>query len=188
MEGGETLFASSVKAAELLPVEELVEEFGIHPEDVWVRYKLFEEYEIATEGTHLIRAAGSKGVGDRGWDVNLAEGTTVPLVIREKHSNRRSMVGTYHISSALCRVTGKTLEFERANAYLAKAWAPGLADEYVYSYKWEVGDLAAWSNRLVIHSATSTAAYRGKERLHTRIRMRSAEEDGLIAWRDGRSL
>ncbi|KAL7517190.1 hypothetical protein ACHAWX_002136 [Stephanocyclus meneghinianus] len=60
-----------------------------------------------------------------------------PLVVRESHPNRRSIVGTDQISSALCCATGKSLEFERANVYIAKAWAPGLADEYVYSH-WRI--------------------------------------------------
>jgi hypothetical protein len=168
----------------LLPTNQLEEEFGIHPENVSVKYKLFHEYTIAEEGTHLLNASGSKGSSDQGWDVNVADGTLVPLVIREKHSNQRSMVGSYHISSIICKATGQTLDFERANAYLAKAWRPGLSERNIYSHKWQVGDDAAWSNRLVIHTATSTKSYQGEERLHTRIRMRSGEEDALVAWRN----
>ena len=187
-EGGETLFASSVKAATLLPCTELEKDFGIHPENVLVKYKLFKEYTIAKEGTHLVKASGSKGSSDQGWDVNVAAGTLVPLVIHEKQSNQKSMVGSYHISSIQCVSSGKTLDFEQANAYLAKAWGPGLSEENVYGHKWEVGDVAAWSNRLVIHTATSTKSYQGQERLHTRIRMRSREEDGLVAWRENKTM
>ena len=215
-EGGETLFASSVRAAELLPVESLVEKYGFHPENVRVRYKLSREYNIALEGTHLEYAVGSKGGDEDDGDVNIAEGTTVPLVIRERRTGRRSLVGTYHVSSiaviddedddddddnAECadasttpggedgpRATtggGRTLDFRDANAYLAEAWRPGLSDGNVYAHRWQVGDLAAWSNRLVIHTATSPRRYEGKERLHTRIRMRSRYEDAPMAWRKG---
>jgi alpha-ketoglutarate-dependent taurine dioxygenase len=186
--GGETLFASSVKAATMLPTSELEEEFGIHPENVLVKYKLFDEYTIAQEGTHLLSANGSKGSSDLGWDVNIADGTLVSLVIHEKMSKQRSMVGSYHVSSVVCSATGKTLDFERANAYLAKAWKPGLSEENIYSHQWEVGDVAAWSNRLVIHTATSTKSYQGQERMHIRVRMRSREEDGIVAWRKNRQL
>ena len=68
----------------------------------------------------------------------------------------------------------------------ASAWAPGLADELLLKHSWRVGDLVAWSNRLVIHTATSTAAYpAGSERLHTRIRMRSEPKHAPAAWREG---
>mmetsp|Transcript_35868 Transcript_35868/g.61174 ORF Transcript_35868/g.61174 Transcript_35868/m.61174 type:complete len:407 (-) Transcript_35868:62-1282(-) len=187
--GGETLFASSVRAAELLPTELLVDEFGMHPEDVRVNYKLFDKYKIAREGTHLEEAEGAKGeTREGGWDVNLSGGTSVPLVIRERHTGRKSMVGTYHVASIVsssnsCSLKKKSLGFRDANAYLAKAWKPGLSEENVYKHRWRVGDLAAWSNRLVIHTATSTKAYDGQERLHTRIRMRSLEEDAPIPWK-----
>lgn len=182
-EGGETLFASSTRAAELLPARSLTEKYGIHPEDARVNYKLFDKYTIALEGTHLLNAEGAKGETiEAGWDVNLAGGTTVPLVIREPHSGKKSLVGTYHIASLTCRNTGKRLDFEQANAYLAEAWRSGLSEDLVYAHKWQVGDVAAWSNRLVIHTATSTKAYDGEERLHTRIRMRSREEHAPIPW------
>lgn len=132
----------------------------------------------------MVQASGTKGSSDQGWDVNVSDGTLVPLVIQEKQSNQKSMVGSYHISSIRCSASGKTLDFEQANVYLAKAWGPGLSEENVYGHKWEVGDVAAWSNRLVIHTATSTKSYQGQERLHTRIRMRSRKEDGLVAWRE----
>lgn len=187
--GGETLFASSVKAAELLPVQKL-EKMGIHPENVRVNYKLFHDYEIARAGTHLLKAEGAKGKTDEGgWDVNLAEGTSVPLVIRERHSGgTKSMVGTYHVASISHLdddiADPPRLGFEEANRYLAEAWMPGLSEEqYVYKHQWQVGDLVMWSNRLVIHTATSTKAYEGQERLHTRIRMRAKEEDAPVAWK-----
>ena len=182
--GGETLFASSAKAAELLPTEMLIKKFGIHPEDVTVHYKLFNKYKIALEGTHLEYAEGTKGkTVEGGWDVNIADGTSVPLVIRERNTGKRSLVGTYHVSS-ITTSQEQSLDFEKANAYLAEAWRPGLSEENVYKHKWKVGDLAAWSNRLVIHTATSTKAYEGQERLHTRIRMRSREEDAPKAWKE----
>jgi len=198
--GGETLFASSVRAAELIPAESLVATYGVHPEDVRVRYKLSKDYKIALEGTHLEYAVGSRGGedDDDDGDVNIAEGTTVPLVIRERRTGRRSLVGTYHVSSivvidgedddddGLPRTRGRrTLDFRDASAYLAEAWRPGLSDDNVYAHMWQVGDLAAWSNRLVIHTATSPKKYDGKERLHTRIRMRSRYEDAPMAWKKG---
>jgi hypothetical protein len=133
--GGETLFASSVKAATLLPSSELEAEFGIHPGNVLVKYKLFGEYTIAGEGVHLLSAKGSKGSSDLGWDVNITDGTLVPLVIRDKTSHQIFMVGSYHVASIVCSVTVKTLGFEqKANAYLAIAWKPGLSEENVYSH------------------------------------------------------
>ncbi|KAL7525052.1 hypothetical protein ACHAWF_001187, partial [Thalassiosira exigua] len=182
--GGETLFASSVRAAELLPAEPLAEKFGVHPEDVRVNYKLFHRYQIKLEGTGLEWAEGAKGrTSEGGWDVNLADGTTVPLVVRERYTGKRSMVGTYHVASIVDASSGRSLDFHEANAYLAEAWRPGLSKENVFAHRWRVGDLAAWSNRLVIHTATSTKAYEGQERLHTRIRMRSRDEDSPTAWK-----
>mmetsp|Transcript_13827 Transcript_13827/g.15978 ORF Transcript_13827/g.15978 Transcript_13827/m.15978 type:complete len:349 (+) Transcript_13827:401-1447(+) len=183
--GGETIFACSVKAAELLPKSSL----DPPPEDVQVHYRLFGEYEIAREGTHLLWARGSKGNTDA-ENVNLTDGTIVPFVVRERMSGKRTLVGTYHVASlgligddVLAPGTPPRLGFEEANAYMAKAWKPGLAEELLYRHQWRVGDLIAWSNRLVIHTATSTVAYKGEERLHTRIRMRSQPEHVPIAWK-----
>ncbi|EOD18292.1 hypothetical protein EMIHUDRAFT_196463 [Emiliania huxleyi CCMP1516] len=143
---------------------------------VRVQYRLFAQYEVAREGTSLRWASGSKGDTDESWDVNLAEGgaTTSPV------SGKRALVGSYHV--AALRSRGRTLGFDEANAYVAAAWAPGLEEGLLLKHRWRVGDLVAWSNRLVIHTATSTAPYRGKERLHTRIRMRSTPEHAPQAW------
>ena len=125
------------------------------PEDVRVRYKLFAKAEIALEGTHLLKAEGAKG-----------------------EEAEAELTGN---SQLRFRLFG----FDAANQYLKKAWAPGLADDLVYAHSWEVGDIVAWSNRLVIHTATSTAKYpEGAERLHTRIRMRSTEAHKPLAWRE----
>ena len=175
--GGETIFACSVKAAELLPPS-----LDPAPDEVRVQYRLFADYEIAREGTHLVKARGAKGEEtDSSWDVNLASGTDVPLVVRERVSGKRSMVGSYHVRSLTAGE--RTLDFDAANAYLADAWAPGLMPHLLLKHEWRVGDLVAWSNRLVIHTATSTAPYVGQERLHTRIRMRSGPEHAPQPWR-----
>ena len=185
-QGGQTLFACSVKAAELMDVTKLETDWGIHPEDVRVNYRLFGKYEIAREGTHLLSASGSKGQTDQAWDVNLSDGTSVPLVIRERHSGKKSLVGSYHVASISSLADSASdpprLDFEGANKYMAEVWKPGLSDEYLYRHQWRVGDLVAWSNRLVIHTATSTSAYAGEQRLHTRIRMRSRPEDAPKSW------
>jgi len=55
----------------------------------------------------------------------------------------------------------------------------------VYAHAWEEGDLAAWSNRLVIHTATSTNLYAGQTRIHHRIRLRAAAEFTPEAWLSG---
>jgi len=186
-QGGGTLFACSVKAAEVMDVANLEKTWGLHPEDAKVNYRLFGTYEIAREGTHLLSASGSKGQTVQAWDVNLSEGTSVPLVIRERHSGKKSLVGSYHVASMSSLADNSCdsprLDFEDANKYMAEVWRPGLAEENLYRHQWRVGDLVAWSNRLVIHTATSTAAYAGEERLHTRIRMRSRPEDAPKAWK-----
>ena len=185
--GGETLFACSVRAAEVMDGAGLEKSWGLHPEDATVNYRLFGQYEIAREGTHLLSASGSKGQTDQAWDVNLSEGTSVPLVIRERHSGRKSLVGSYHVASISSLADDANdpsrLDFDNANEYMAEVWRPGLAEENIYRHQWRVGDLVAWSNRLVIHTATSTAAYAGEERLHTHIRMRSQPDDAPEAWK-----
>ena len=70
----------------------------------------------------------------------------------------------------------------QARDYLDAAWAPGTADELVYAHRWEVGDVIAWTNRLVWHSATSTRHYTGESRVHHRIRMRAGDGFGVRAW------
>lgn len=184
--GGETLFACSVRAAELMPAS-LLETMGPHPEDCRVNYRLFGRYEIAREGTHLLSASGFKGESDQAGEVNLKRGTSVPLVIRERHSGKRSLVGSYHVASISHLEDDISdeprLGFNDANRYMAEVWKPGLAEENIYKHHWKIGDLVAWSNRLVIHTATSTAAYVGEDRLHTRIRMRSLTEDAPVAWK-----
>ena len=179
--GGQTLFACSRMAASLLP-----DSLDPPPEDVRVRYKLFAKAEIALEGTHLLKAEGAKGEeADTAQLVNNAGGTEWPLVVKEAVSGERSMVGSYHVAGLVDTRTDAVFGFDAANQYLKKAWAPGLADGLVYAHSWEVGDIVAWSNRLVIHTATSTAKYpEGAERLHTRIRMRSTEEHKPLAWRE----
>ena len=73
-------------------------------------------------------------------------------------SGKRALVGSYHV--AALRSRSRTLGFDEANAYVAAAWAPGLEEGLLLKHRWRVGDLVAWSNRLVIHTATSTAPYR----------------------------
>ncbi|KAL1511033.1 hypothetical protein AB1Y20_005858 [Prymnesium parvum] len=59
------------------------------------------------------------------------------------------------------------------------------AKDEVILHQWRVGDLVAWSNRLVIHSATSTKLYApGATRIHHRIRLRSADNHKPSAWRE----
>ena len=86
---------------------------------------------------------GAKGseIGENGDDndVNLAEGTTVPLVIRERRTGKRSLVGTYHVASMIANSSSSSsqptstvqqqssLGFQEANAYLAEARRPGLS-------------------------------------------------------------
>ena len=93
-------------------------------------------------------AEGTKGKTDEGgWDVNLADGTSVPLVIRERNTGKRSLVGTYHVSSITSSPSSQeqqqSLDFEKANAYLAESWRPGLSEENVYKHKWKVGGLGS---------------------------------------------
>ena len=60
------------------------------------------------------------------------------------------------------------------------------ATDEVILHAWRVGDLVAWSNRLVIHSATSTKLYpAGSTRIHHRIRLRAADSHRPAAWRAG---
>ncbi|KAK3271776.1 hypothetical protein CYMTET_19898 [Cymbomonas tetramitiformis] len=169
--GGDTLFACSVMAAKLLP-----ENLQPHPEHVQVSYRLFNEYEIKPMGMGLDLASGRKVK-----DVNELNDMKQPLVIREPHSGKRSLVGTYHVSRIEAHGS-KALTFEESNNYIAQAWAPGLQDDLLYRHKWQAGDMVAWSNRLVIHTATSAAAYEGETRLHHRIRLRSDPNHAPVPW------
>eukprot|EP00854_Cymbomonas_tetramitiformis_P018645 gene18645-22258_t len=127
----------SCRAAKLLP-----ENLQPHPEHVQVSYRLFNEYEIKPMGMGLDLASGRKVK-----DVNELNDMKQPLVIREPHSGKRSLVGTYHVSRIEAHGS-KALTFEESNNYIAQAWAPGLQDDLLYRHKWQAGDMVAWSNRL----------------------------------------
>ena len=145
----------------------------LHPEDARVNHRLFGTYEVAREGTHLLSARGSKGQTDPADEVNLSVSTSVPLVIRERHSGKTSLVASYHVASISSLADGPggppRLDFEDANQYMAVVWGPGLVEDNIYRHRRRLGDHVAWSNRLFIHTATSTSAYAGEERLHTCI-------------------
>jgi hypothetical protein len=53
-------------------------------------------------------------------------------------------------------------------------------EDNVYVHEWQLGNLAAWSNCLLIHTATST---RGGERKTAHEDTRSRDEDALMAWK-----
>ncbi len=55
-------------------------------------------------------------------------------------------------------------------------------EDDVYMHKWQVGDLAAWSDCLLIHTATSTRRGEGKT---AREDTRSHDKDALIVWKGG---
>jgi hypothetical protein len=61
--------------------------------------------------------------------------------------------------------------------------SPIVAIDYeadVYTHEWQVGDLAAWSNRLLTHTATSTRQGEGKT---AHKDTRSRDEDALMVWK-----
>jgi hypothetical protein len=50
----------------------------------------------------------------------------------------------------------------------------------VYAHEWQVSNLAAWSNRLLIHTATSTRQGEGKT---AHVDTRSRDKDALMVWK-----
>jgi hypothetical protein len=73
------------------------------------------------------------------------------------------LVGTYHVSSII---------------------AVNYKDD-VYMHKWQVSNLAVWSNCLLIHTATSTRQGEGKT---AHKDTRSRDEDALMAWKGAGSM
>jgi hypothetical protein len=55
----------------------------------------------------------------------------------------------------------------------------------VYVHEWQVGNLAAWSNRLLIHTATSTRRGEGKTAHKDTM---SHDKDALMAWKGAGSM
>jgi alpha-ketoglutarate-dependent taurine dioxygenase len=53
-------------------------------------------------------------------------------------------------------------------------------EDDVYAHEWQVGNLAVWSNRLLIHTATSTRREEGKT---AHKDTRSRDKDALMAWK-----
>jgi hypothetical protein len=53
-------------------------------------------------------------------------------------------------------------------------------EDNVYAHKWQVGNLAAWSNHLLIHTATSTRQGEGKTAHED---TRSHDKDALMVWK-----
>ncbi len=53
-------------------------------------------------------------------------------------------------------------------------------EDDVYVHEWQVGNLAAWRNCLLIHTATSTRRGEGKTAHED---TRSRDEDVLMAWK-----
>ncbi len=58
-------------------------------------------------------------------------------------------------------------------------------EDDVYAHEWQVGILAAWSNCLLIHTATSTRREEGKT---PHKDTRSRDEDALMAWKEAGSI
>jgi hypothetical protein len=96
-------------------------------------------------------------------DVNIARDMTVRMVIRERQTGKKVVGWAYHVSSIV------TIDYE----------------DDVYAHEWQVGNLAAWSNCLLIHTAMST---RQGERKTAREDMRSHDEDALMAWKGAGSM
>ncbi|KAJ1457976.1 hypothetical protein M885DRAFT_514519 [Pelagophyceae sp. CCMP2097] len=116
--------------------------------------------------------------------VNDAAGTEWPLLIREPISGDVSLCTTYHVSSAvLLDASGgisRLFDFDEANDAVERAWAPE-SNDVAYVHKWLVGDVVAWTNRLVIHTATNSSSYAGKTRIHHRIRIRAPPGNAPMA-------
>ena len=73
------------------------------------------------------------------------------------------MVGTYHVSSIVA------INYK----------------DNVYMHEWQVGNLAAWSNCLLIHTATSTRQGEGKTAHND---AKSCDKDALMAWKGAGSM
>ena len=179
--GGETLFACSVRAAELLPPD-----LDPEPETVRVAYRLHEQSERRPSGIAMAACNGR-----RSEDTNASQDLVRPLVACEPVSGKRTLVGTYHVQAVhVPEVDGgfRELSCDASNDYVEKAWTPGLQEELIYTHIWEPEDLIIWSNRLVTHTATPVVHYAGQRRLLHRVRLRPPPEDSVRPWRSGPSL
>ena len=116
--GGETLFACSRRAAELLP-----RDLPHAPERVLLRYSLPARSALDPSGRVVASREGRKGdTAEGGDDVNVAAGTLVPLVAREPHSGARALCATYHVEGGYALGAdgraARALSFEEARDYL----------------------------------------------------------------------
>jgi hypothetical protein len=73
------------------------------------------------------------------------------------------LAGTYHVSSII---------------------AVDYKDD-MFAHEWQISDLAAWSNRLLIHTTTSMRQGEGKT---AHENTRSRDEDVLMAWKGAGSM
>lgn len=129
--GGETEFASSYRAYDLLTEEEK-EKYGA--------LKVVLTYE-----------ASQRRVFDDPTEEQVAEWRSRPTVVQPlvwTHNNgRKSLV----LGSTHDRIEG--MDEQEGRALLDEFLARATADEYVYQHKWQVGDLVIFDNRGLYHRA-----------------------------------
>ncbi len=156
--GSSTLFASGVRALELLT-----------PADQALAHSLAVRYSTRDPHTHE-RAGVKAGPGtDRNSGApalspllrnhDLEHGydwLCNPLVRHHPETGRPSLWPSPGDMECLEDIeTAEAMTPEESSQVLQQLLAPGTQDEHVYAHKWEVGDVVCWDNRSMLHSTES---------------------------------
>ena len=162
--GSSTLFASGVRALELLPPadRELAESLA-------VRYSTRDPHthERGAAGPGTDRNSGAPTLSPLLRNHDLEHGYDYlcnPLVRHHPDTGRPSIWPSPGDMECFEDIeSGEAMPPAESAQLLQRLLAPGTQDEFIYSHSWEVGDVIAWDNRSMIHS-TETYDYENASR------------------------
>lgn len=198
--GGKTLFTSGVAAVKRMAPELLVE-----LEQCTVAYARCPNDDDSNEGRRVVpgpvfmEREGTRRIGFA-VDANDPEKGFHDFQIELKHADdagRHRCIHTHPVtgqrslyvtpSRAVCLIdiaTGAVRhDVETTVDMLSEALYPGVTEEVRYEHVWEEGDFVAWSNTLVLHSASDASGISGDRLIH-RVRLSTPK----TRWVDGRYM
>ena len=156
--GSSTLFASGVRALELLgPAER---ELAL---SLAVRYSTRDPHTHERAGVEAgpgtDRNSGAPALSPLLRNHDLEHGydwLCNPLVRHHPETGRPSLWPSPGDMECLEDIeTAEAMTPEESSRLLQQLLAPGTQDEHVYAHEWKVGDVVCWDNRSMLHSTES---------------------------------
>ena len=148
--GGETLFASAIKAYELLP--SVLQKQALQMKVNYCPSRDFRVEPLGRRRLDDVEACMKKFDPPR-------VGRTHPLVIRT-NKDKKALFLSAHSAGAI-----DGMDTESSQQLFETLLTPGTELEHVFSLKWQPGDLVVWNNREILHSSTPWHFYEHDKRL-----------------------